>query len=77
VDSIYQKGALAPLVAVLSVVHYLLGYQANPESIGERSIDESFSMVLANSPKSTYPGIEIDVPSASSAIHFSGAEGLK
>jgi hypothetical protein len=45
-----------------SVVHYLLGYRENPETIGERSIDESFSMVLANSPRSTYPWIEIDVP---------------
>ena len=53
-----------------SVVNYLLGYRENPESIDERSIDESFLKVLANSPRSTYPWIEIDVPSDSHAIHF-------
>jgi hypothetical protein len=55
-----------------SVVHYLLGYRENPESIGERSIDESFSTVLANSPRSRYLWIEIDLPLDSHEIHFSG-----
>jgi len=57
-----QPRGLLEIIAVLSIVHYLLGYRENPESIDERSIDESFSMVLANSRRSTYPWIEIDVP---------------
>ena len=53
-----------------SVVNYLLEYQENPESINERSIDESFSKVLANSPRLMYPKIKIDVPLDSHMIHF-------
>ena len=37
--------SLNGVVAVGSVVNYLLGYRENPESIDERSIDESFSKV--------------------------------
>ena len=55
-------GSVSSFQASFSVVNYLLGYRENPESIDERSIDESFSKVLANSPRSTYPWIEIDVP---------------
>ena len=62
---------------VASVVNYLLGYRENPESIDKRSIDESFSKVLANSPRSTYPWIEIDVPLDSHTIHFHGTKSPK
>ena len=71
------SGVVSRRVRTSSVVNYLLGYRENPESIDERSIDELFSKVLANSPRSTYPWIEIDVPSDSHAIHFHATKSPK
>ena len=62
---------------MISVVNYLLGYRENLELIDKRSIDELFSKVLANSPRSTYFWIKIDVPLDSHMIHFHATKSPK